>query len=109
MRRSLAHVPQALALLASLVMSAAYAADDPAVVTVHPQELADKILHNPGMGWVVYENSPLDQEPGGSSTCPTARALGSSKCAGGIAGHIDDRYRPRRHLRGPGRPPSNVG
>ncbi len=35
---------------------------------VTPRELRDAVLHNPNMGWVLYENYPLDQNPQGSST-----------------------------------------
>jgi hypothetical protein len=35
---------------------------------VTPKELPDAVLHNPDMGWVLYENYPLDQDPHGSST-----------------------------------------
>src|SRR6266403_1586524 len=35
---------------------------------VVPKELPDVVLHNPDMGWVLYENYPLDQDPHGSST-----------------------------------------
>jgi hypothetical protein len=35
-------------------------------ITVHPAEDPNVILHNPGMGWVLYENYPIDQA--GSST-----------------------------------------
>jgi Domain of unknown function (DUF4832) len=35
---------------------------------VSPNELPDAVLHNPDMGWVLYENYPLDQDPHGSST-----------------------------------------
>jgi hypothetical protein len=37
-------------------------------VTVAPKEDPDAILSNPDMGWVIYENYPLDPRPGGSST-----------------------------------------
>jgi hypothetical protein len=37
-----------------------------AIVT--PKELPDAVLRNPDMGWVLYENYPLDQDPHGSST-----------------------------------------
>lgn len=37
-------------------------------VTVHPKEDADAVLHNPGMGWVLYENYPVDADPHGAST-----------------------------------------
>jgi len=36
--------------------------------TFTPKEDATALLHNPDMGWVLYENYPLDQRPGGSST-----------------------------------------
>src|SRR5437763_10171804 len=35
---------------------------------VQPAEDPGLILHNPDMGWVLYENYPLDQQPHGSST-----------------------------------------
>jgi hypothetical protein len=38
-------------------------------VTVHPVEDSNVVLHNPGMGWVLYENYPLDQH--NSSTLAT--------------------------------------
>jgi hypothetical protein len=41
------------------------------IATVTPVEDTNAILHNPGMGWVVYENYPLDQDPHGSSTMLT--------------------------------------
>jgi len=31
--------------------------------SVVPAEDTNAILHNPGMGWVVYENYPIDQGP----------------------------------------------
>src|SRR2546430_5585149 len=40
----------------------------PAPVTIIPREDPKAILHNPDMGWVLYENYPLDPKPGGSST-----------------------------------------
>jgi len=36
-----------------------------------PAEDPDVILHNPDMGWILYENYPIDQQPGGSSTMVT--------------------------------------
>jgi hypothetical protein len=36
--------------------------------TVFPAEDTNIVLHNPGMGWVLYENYPLDSIAGGSST-----------------------------------------
>src|SRR3954462_11727974 len=41
----------------------------PQRVTVHPVEDPNAVLHNPGMGWVLYENYPIDT--GGSSTLAT--------------------------------------
>jgi hypothetical protein len=35
---------------------------------VTPKELPDAVLHNPDMGWVLYENYPVDTDPKGSST-----------------------------------------
>src|SRR5262245_31718103 len=37
-------------------------------LTVTPKELPCAVLHNPDMGWVLYENYPIDQDPHGSST-----------------------------------------
>ena len=39
--------------------------------TAVPHELTEAVLHNPDMGWVVYENYPLDTDPHGSSTLLT--------------------------------------
>jgi len=36
-----------------------------------PPEDTNAVLHNPDMGWVVYENYPLDANPQGSSTLLT--------------------------------------
>jgi hypothetical protein len=56
-----------------LAFVAAYplAAADPSSIgrqITTPKELPDTVLHNPDMGWVLYENYPLDQDPHGSST-----------------------------------------
>lgn len=40
----------------------------PGVLTFSPHEDPRLILHNPDMGWVLYENYPIDPRPGGSST-----------------------------------------
>ena len=37
-------------------------------VTVTPKEDEAAVFSNPDMGWVLYENYPLDPRPGGSST-----------------------------------------
>lgn len=39
-----------------------------ALVTHRPAEDTSIVLQNPDMGWVLYENYPLDQRPGGAST-----------------------------------------
>jgi hypothetical protein len=39
-----------------------------ATITIHPAEDTNLVLRNPDMGWVLYENYPLDTIPGGSST-----------------------------------------
>jgi hypothetical protein len=40
-------------------------------MTVFPAQDPTKILHNPDMGWVLYENYPIDQDPAGSGTMST--------------------------------------
>jgi hypothetical protein len=55
-----------LALISIMMLGCA---TQPTRVVVHPVEDAQAVLHNPGMGWVLYENYPLDQ--GGSSTLVT--------------------------------------
>ena len=50
-------------ILASI--STAVAAD---VITVRPAVDDEAVLHNPDMGWVLYENYPVDPNAGGSST-----------------------------------------
>lgn len=44
---------------------------DESTITVTPRVDAAAVLHNPDMGWVLYENYPLDPRPGGSSTLVT--------------------------------------
>lgn len=44
-------------------------------VCAHPVEDKNIVLHNPDMGWVLYDNYPVDPRPNGSSTmlaCPEA-------------------------------------
>src|SRR5262245_4974455 len=41
------------------------------IISVTPQEDTNAALHNPGMGWVIYENFPVDPDPHGSSTMLT--------------------------------------
>lgn len=59
----------ALAVSLSLVVPALAKAIDFAVV--FPAEDTNAVLHNPDMGWVLYENYPLDPDPHGSSTLLT--------------------------------------
>ena len=47
------------------------APDRDGFITVAPVEDEQAVLHNPDMGWVLYENYPLDPRPGGSSTLVT--------------------------------------
>jgi hypothetical protein len=54
--------------LALLFPFVVFAAD---LVTIAPKEDENAVLHNPDMGWVVYENYPLDPDPHGSSTLLT--------------------------------------
>ncbi len=65
--------PLAVALLSTLgVVKATDGTSIPAGrTTVFPIEDTNAILHNPDMGWVVYENYPLDADPHGSSTMLT--------------------------------------
>jgi hypothetical protein len=56
---------------AGVLLAAVAAAAEPNIVTVKPVEESSAVLHNPDMGWVVYENYPLDWRPGGSSTLVT--------------------------------------
>lgn len=58
--RPVTFVP-ALLLAATMVLSA----DEQ---TVAPREDPDVVLHNPDMGWVLYENYPLDPRPNGAGT-----------------------------------------
>jgi hypothetical protein len=39
--------------------------------TIRPAVDAQAVLHNPDMGWILYENYPVDQRPGGASTMLT--------------------------------------
>ena len=41
------------------------------VVVVAPAEDEQAVLRNPDMGWVVYENYPIDPRPGGASNLMT--------------------------------------
>ena len=57
--------------------------------SVNPTELPDSILHNPDMGWVLYENYPLDQDPKGSSTLLTL----PNKTIAGVNSYQSNRWR----------------
>jgi hypothetical protein len=59
------------ATVAACLLAALAVVAEPNVVTVKPAEDTSAVLHNPDMGWVVYENYPLDSRPGGSSTLVT--------------------------------------
>src|SRR4051812_23838037 len=50
------------------LITATLRADD---VTVTPREDADAVVHNPDMGWVLYENYPVDPRRDGTSTLLT--------------------------------------
>src|SRR4051812_2235563 len=41
------------------------------MLTVTPAEDEKVVLHNPDMGWVLYENYPVDRTPNGSNTMIT--------------------------------------
>jgi hypothetical protein len=59
------------AICLTLCLACAFASTSRAIagaITVHPHEDTSIILHNPDMGWTLYENYPLDQRPNGSST-----------------------------------------
>ena len=51
-----------------LAVLAAFATAQAEPVAVVPAEDPNAIFSNPDMGWVLYENYPLDPRPGGSST-----------------------------------------
>jgi hypothetical protein len=53
-------------ILFMLAVIATSRADDR--ITVAPAIDEKVVLHNPDMGWVLYENYPVDPNPGGSST-----------------------------------------
>lgn len=53
----------------NLVLLAAFGrAAEQSFIQYSPREDTNAVLQNPGMGWVLYENYPLDQDPHGSST-----------------------------------------
>jgi hypothetical protein len=52
-------------LVSGLILAAIASAE---TVTVTPKEDPTAVFSNPDMGWVLYENYPLDPRPGGSST-----------------------------------------
>jgi hypothetical protein len=58
-------------LWAFLTITTAAAAGAAGQVTVTPAVDEEIVLHNPDMGWVVYENYPVDPRPNGSSTLVT--------------------------------------
>ena len=55
----------------AILAACPFALAEPAATSrmiVTPKEVPNTVLHNPDMGWVLYENYPLDQDPHGSST-----------------------------------------
>ena len=54
-----------------LALCAVTSARAPETITVTPAEDEKAVLHNADMGWVLYENYPVDPEPGGSNTMIT--------------------------------------
>jgi len=60
-----------ISLLIAAAIFAASERDQGEVVTVIPREDEDAVLHNPDMGWVLYENYPVDPRPNGTSTLLT--------------------------------------
>lgn len=60
-----------LALSAAMVAELRAKSLGATLVTVVPTEDTNAVLHNPDMGWVLYENYPLDPDPHGSSTLLT--------------------------------------
>ena len=57
--------------LACVTQSGVSSPSREAFTVVTPREDTNVVLHNPDMGWVLYENYPLDTEPQGSSTLLT--------------------------------------
>jgi hypothetical protein len=57
-------VIRSLGVVSILLCSIAHAE----VTTVTPKEDPTAVFSNPDMGWVLYENYPIDPRPGGSST-----------------------------------------
>lgn len=56
-----------LALLVPIAITSFAQAEEERVV-VRPVEDTEVVLHNPDMGWVLYENYPLDQQRNGAGT-----------------------------------------
>jgi hypothetical protein len=53
--------------LIGVLMNPSAAAAAAEMMTVTPPVDEQAVLHNPDMGWVLYENYPVDPNPGGSS------------------------------------------
>src|ERR1035437_6492255 len=62
---------QFMPLLLLLAGAAMAPAQTEHLATVTPVEDTNAVLHNPDMGWVIYENFPLDPDRHGSSTMLT--------------------------------------
>jgi len=70
--------------MASLLLALCLAALAQDVRTLTPREDPDVVLHNPDMGWVLYENYALDPRPDGTATMsvvPEARFEGCDDVA----------------------------
>ena len=55
----------------SIALACVLAAADEQRQTVRPREDASVVLHNPDMGWVLYENAAIDPSPQGTGTLTT--------------------------------------
>jgi hypothetical protein len=57
-----------IVLILAMVVTSTAAAAAAEQITIAPAIDVAAVLHNPDMGWVVYENYPVDPRPNGSST-----------------------------------------
>src|SRR5438034_4419317 len=64
-------VPSCAWLAATFFLLLSEAAGWSHAATTRPAEDPDAVLHNPDMGWVVYENFPVDPDERGSSNMLT--------------------------------------
>ena len=61
-------MPWTRLLISALIFALTLPAAAEDFLTITPAEDTNAVLHNPDMGWVIYENFPLDQDARGSST-----------------------------------------